>query len=339
MHINDYDYTLPKALIAQYPMAHRTDSRLLHLNRLSGVVADRQFEDLLKLLNPGDLLVLNNSKVMPARLYGHKATGGKVELLLERVINPIEVLAHLKVSKALKAGGVIALSETLQLVMQAREGALYHLKLEGADNIFPVMDQYGHIPLPPYMGREDELSDQLRYQTVYARHDGSVAAPTAGLHFTHELLVQLRHKGVQIAELTLHVGAGTFQPIKVDDISQHIMHHEWIDVPASICECITQTKKQGGKVIAVGTTTVRSLETAALSGKLRPYQGETDIFIYPGFNFQVIDGMLTNFHLPCSTLLLLVSAFASRDKILASYQHAIEQQYRFFSYGDAMLIV
>lgn len=339
MHIDDYDYTLPKELIAQYPKAQRTDSRLLYLHRLSGEVEDRQFEDLFELLNPGDLLVLNNSKVMPARLYGRKATGGKVELLLERVISPTEVLSHVKVSKALKPGGVIALSDVVKLVMQERDGALYRFKLEGADDVFQVMEQFGHMPLPPYMEREDELSDQSRYQTVYARYDGSVAAPTAGLHFSEALLNRLGNKGVQIAELTLHVGAGTFQPIKVGDIKEHVMHQEWLEVSQSVCEQIMLTKQRGGRVIAVGTTTVRSLETAALSGKLQPYQGETDIFIYPGFNFQVIDGMVTNFHLPRSTLLLLVSAFASREKVLAAYSHAIEQQYRFFSYGDAMLIV
>lgn len=339
MHIDDYDYTLPKELIAQYPKTQRTDSRLLYLHRLSGEVEDRQFEDLFELLNPGDLLVLNNSKVIPARLYGRKATGGKVELLLERVISPTEVLSHVKVSKALKPGGVIALSDVVKLVMQERDEALYRFKLEGADDVFQVMDQFGHMPLPPYMEREDELSDQSRYQTVYARYDGSVAAPTAGLHFSEALLNRLGNKGVQIAELTLHVGAGTFQPIKVGDIKEHVMHQEWLEVSQSVCEQIMLTKQRGGRVIAVGTTTVRSLETAALSGKLQPYQGETDIFIYPGFNFQVIDGMVTNFHLPRSTLLLLVSAFASREKVLAAYSHAIEQQYRFFSYGDAMLIV
>jgi S-adenosylmethionine:tRNA ribosyltransferase-isomerase len=339
MHIDDYDYTLPKELIAQYPKAQRTDSRLLYLYRLSGEVEDCQFEDLFELLNPGDLLVLNNSKVMPARLYGRKATGGKVELLLERVISTTEVLSHVKVSKALKPGGVIALNDVVKLVMQERDGALYRFKLEGADDVFQVMEQFGHMPLPPYMEREDELSDQSRYQTVYARYDGSVAAPTAGLHFNEALLNRLGNKGVQVAELTLHVGAGTFQPIKVGDIKEHVMHQEWFEVSQSVCEQIMLTKQRGGRVIAVGTTTVRSLETAALSGKLQPYQGETDIFIYPGFNFQVIDGMVTNFHLPRSTLLLLVSAFASREKVLAAYSHAIEQQYRFFSYGDAMLIV
>ena len=339
MHIDDYDYSLPKSLIAQYPTTERTDSRMLYLHRLSGEVEDRQFQDLLALLNPGDLLILNNSKVMPARLYGEKETGGKVELLLERVISATQVLSHIKVSKALKPGGVIVLNDGVRLVMQEREGALYRLALEGADDIFQVMEQQGHMPLPPYMEREDELEDQSRYQTVYARYDGSVAAPTSGLHFTEALLDQLHRKGVQVAEITLHVGAGTFQPIKVDDIAEHQMHQEWIDVPESVCQQIVQTKQQGGRVIAVGTTSVRSLETAALSSKLRSYQGETDIFIYPGFNFQVIDGMITNFHLPRSTLLLLVSAFASRESVLAAYHHAIEQQYRFFSYGDAMLIV
>ena len=338
MNIDCFDYHLPEQLIACYPAIERTQSRLLVLDEKLAL-HHQHFYDLSKWLKSGDLLVMNNSKVMRARLYGKKPSGGKVELLIERVVSPVQVLAHVKVSKAIKSAGLIELDNGVSLEVLVRREALYELKLSGSDSIFKVMEQQGHIPLPPYMNRADELTDQDRYQTVYARHHGSVAAPTAGLHFSKALLNLLKNQGIELAEVTLHVGAGTFQPVKVDNLADHVMHSEWIDVPETVIAAINRTKARGGRIIAVGTTTVRSLEAAALSGMLRPYQGETQIFIYPGFQFKVIDGMITNFHLPKSTLLMLVSAFSGQEVMINAYQHAIQQGYRFFSYGDAMLLL
>lgn len=347
MKITDFDYLLPTELIAQYPKDQRDHSRLLvldrHLEDDQKMITDRAFYDLPSFLNEGDLLVFNNSKVMPARLFGQKETGGKVELLIERIIDDYTILSHLKVSRKPKAGDFIILDNGVKLEFLAHQsGTLFRLAIDKnnrSQTIWQIMDEVGHIPLPPYMKREDDDLDFERYQTVYSQPLGSVAAPTAGLHFTEKLLEEIKAKKVKLASVTLHVGSGTFQPVKVDDIVSHQMHSEYIEVDDSVCQKIIETKKQGGKVIAVGTTTVRSLESAALSGEIKPYFGETDIFLYPGKPFHIVDHMITNFHLPKSTLLMLVSAFSGTDKIKKAYAHAIVERYRFFSYGDAMLIL
>lgn len=337
MHISDFDYDLPEELIAQYPLKERSSSRLLTVNGC--VIEHKHFTDILSYVNPGDLMVFNQSRVIKARLFGQKETGGQLEVLIERVISSQEALAHIKCSKSPKPGSRIKLADAFEAEVAEKKDALFRLCLiDESHSWFELLDQYGHMPLPPYMHREDEESDIERYQTVYAKDEGSVAAPTAGLHFDQTLLDQLQAKGIEFGHVTLHVGAGTFQPVRVDDIAKHHMHSEWIDVPAELCEQISQTKARGNKVIAVGTTTVRSLESAALSGELKPYQGETDIFIYPGFEFKVVDAMITNFHLPKSTLLMLVSAFSGQENMLKAYREAVDLKYRFFSYGDAMLL-
>lgn len=339
MKLSDFDYDLPKALIAQYPTKDRTGSRLLVVERHGTTVQDKQFPDVIDFLNPGDLLVFNNTKVIPARLFGQKASGGKVEILVERLLDEQRILAHVRSSKSPKPGTELLLADVIKVTVIKRHDDLFELAFNPEKTALEWLEQYGHMPLPPYIERSDEHDDAERYQTVYAKHQGAVAAPTAGLHFDAPLLAKLAEKGVNTAEITLHVGAGTFQPVRVDDIKTHKMHSEWIDVPESVCQAIAATKANGGRVIAVGTTSVRSLESAAQSGELKPFQGDTDIFIYPGYEFRVIDGLLTNFHLPESTLIMLVSAFASYATTMNAYQHAVEQQYRFFSYGDAMLLV
>lgn len=338
MRTADFDYDLPTELIAQYPLSERTASRLLVLSRQDGAISHHQFSDLIDYVSSGDLLVLNNSRVIAARLFAHKPTGAKLEILVERVLSDHKVLAHVKSNKSIKLGQEIIFENAACAQITDRNEALFEIELQADFSIWQIMDQVGHMPLPPYMQRPDENSDQTRYQTVYAEHDGSVAAPTAGLHFDQNLLAQLVAKGVQIDYVTLHVGAGTFQPVRVDDVKSHHMHAEYIEVSEALCRKIMETKASGRRVIAIGTTTVRSLETAALSGELQPYQGDTDIFIYPGFDFKVIDAMVTNFHLPKSTLLMLISAFAGKDHVFSAYQQAIAECYRFFSYGDAMLI-
>jgi len=336
MQTADFDYHLPEKLIAQYPLPERTASRLLHLNKKGCV--DRTFSDLLDLIQPDDLLVFNNTQVIPARLHGFKSSGGKLEVLIERVLDEHRVLAHVRASKSPKAGSFLKLENAINVQMLGRQGELFELDFEHSQPVLQWLQQYGHIPLPPYIERNDEHSDQQRYQTVYAKHPGAVAAPTAGLHFDQNMLDQLQQKGVDFAHVTLHVGAGTFQPVRVDNILDHHMHAEMIDVSEQVVKQVAATKKRGGRVIAVGTTAVRSLESAAISGKLNPMQGDTDIFIYPGYQFKVVDTLITNFHLPQSTLLMLVSALAGHKNIMQAYQHAVQQQYRFFSYGDAMLI-
>jgi len=336
MQTADFDYHLPEELIAQYPLPERTASRLLHLNK-NGCV-DRHFSDLLELIQPDDLLVFNNTQVIPARLHGFKSSGGKLEVLIERVLDEHRVLAHVRASKSPKAGSFIKLEEAIDVQMIARQGELFELDFDHSRPVLEWLQQYGHMPLPPYIERSDEHSDQQRYQTVYAKHPGAVAAPTAGLHFDQNLLDQLSRKGVEFAQLTLHVGAGTFQPVRVDNILEHHMHAEMIDVSEQLVEQVAATKARGGRVIAVGTTAVRSLESAAISGQLSAMQGDTDIFIYPGYKFKVVDALITNFHLPQSTLLMLVSALAGHRNIMQAYEHAVQQQYRFFSYGDAMFI-
>jgi S-adenosylmethionine:tRNA ribosyltransferase-isomerase len=339
MKLADYDYNLPKELIAAKPLAQRSASRLLVLDRASSEISHQKFADIIEYIKPGDLLVFNNSKVIPARLFAKKPTGGQVEVLIERVLSEHKVLAHVRASKSPKPGTVLILDEGSELICQGRENDLFVLELQGVKTIWQVMDEVGHMPLPPYMERDEEEFDKERYQTVYAQPKGSVAAPTAGLHFDQALLDKLKAKGVEFAYVTLHVGAGTFQPVRVENILEHKMHSEYIEVPAETVAKVEAVKKSGKRVIAVGTTSVRSLESAAQNGKLQAYSGETSIFIYPGYQFKVIDAMITNFHLPQSTLLMLVSAFAGVDAIRHAYSTAIAERYRFFSYGDSMLIV
>lgn len=333
MQLSEFDYSLPEELIATHPTPERTGSRLLVLNKSTGGLEDRQFVDLVEYLTDKDLLVFNNTRVVPARLYGAKETGGQVEILIERVLSGSEAIAHIKASKAPKPGSKIILDRGYELEVTGRSEALFNIQSRG--DLSVILNEIGHMPLPPYIQREDSQEDKERYQTVYGKVEGAVAAPTAGLHFDSAYFRRLAEKGVRTAEVTLHVGAGTFQPVRVDCIQDHKMHAEWVEVSEEVCQKIEDTRSLGGKVIAVGTTSVRCLETA--QGK--PYTGDTRIFIYPGYRFNTVDAMVTNFHLPRSTLLMLVSAFAGKSNIIQAYQHAIQARYRFFSYGDAMLIL
>ncbi len=337
MKRTDFHYELPAELIAQLPLEQRSASRLLCFDRQSSHLDDRKFGDLPGLLSPGDLLVFNNTEVIPARLFGHKASGGRVEILVERLLSQHECLAQVRASKSPKPGGNLILEDGSELLVLGRKDSFFHLQAVTGD-LMDLLQGLGHMPLPPYITREDTQRDRDRYQTVYAKTPGAVAAPTAGLHFDQTLLDQLKDTGIQSATVTLHVGAGTFQPVRVDNIEDHHMHAEWLEVPQSACDAIAATRTRGGRVIAVGTTAVRSLETAAQGGSLKPFSGDSRIFIYPPYQFRVVDAMITNFHLPESTLLMLVSAFAGREPTMAAYRHAVEQRYRFFSYGDAMLI-
>ncbi|MGH8442549.1 MAG: tRNA preQ1(34) S-adenosylmethionine ribosyltransferase-isomerase QueA [Nevskiaceae bacterium] len=333
----DFHYDLPLYLIAQQPPATRSDSRMLCLEPLH----DARITDLPAELNPGDLLVFNDTRVIPARLFGAKDTGGKVEILVERVTGEDELLAQVRASKPPKPGAVLSIDGAdARLRVEGRDGEFYRLRRDGGGPVLGLLDAAGHIPLPPYIDRPDAAADRERYQTLFAREPGAVAAPTAGLHFDEPLLAALRDRGVTIGFVTLHVGAGTFQPVRVDDLSKHKMHRERVSVGVVLCEQVAQARAQGGRVVAIGTTVVRSLESAALAagGELRPFNGESDLFILPGFEFRVVDALLTNFHLPESTLLMLVSAFAGRSRVLHAYDHAVRQRYRFFSYGDAMWI-
>jgi S-adenosylmethionine:tRNA ribosyltransferase-isomerase len=336
--LSDFHFDLPRELIAQQPLAQRSASRLLHLDRQGGAVRDAAFGDLPGLLSPGDLLVFNNTRVIPARLHGRKETGGRVEVMLERLLDDRECLAQLRVSKSLKQGGRILLEDGSALEVIARDGAFFRLRSSG-QALAVLLERFGHMPLPPYIARDDTAEDRERYQTVYARHPGAVAAPTAGLHFDDAVLAALEARGVERAEVTLHVGAGTFQPVRCENIEDHRMHAEFLEVSAAVCDAVARARKRGGRVIAVGTTAVRSLETAAADGELKPFRGDSRIFIYPGYDFHVIDGLVTNFHLPESTLLMLVAALAGRESVLAAYRHAVRERYRFFSYGDAMLVL
>lgn len=339
MQVSDFNYELPTHLIASEPLPNRTDSRLLVLDPATGGVTDRQFPAIRDYLQPGDLLVVNDTRVLPARLYGHKASGGQVEILLERLTGEGEALAQLRANKTPAIPSTLTLEGDLTVEVVAREGDFFRLRFAGDEPLPVLLERHGHMPLPPYIKRADRPDDRQRYQTVFAERPGAVAAPTAGLHFDEPLLEALRSDGIETATLTLHVGAGTFQPIRTDSLEEHRMHAEWLSVPASVCEAVARTRARGGRVVAVGTTVVRALESAAQTGELQPFEGETEIFIYPGFPFQVIDGLITNFHLPGSTLVMLVSALAGRESILAAYRHAVEAEYRFFSYGDAMLIL
>ena len=343
MKLSDFHFDLPEHLIARYPKQQRSSSRLLLLRGQDGQVTHGQFTDIVDLLNPGDLLVFNNTRVIPARLLGQKRSGGKIEVLVERILDEHRILAHVKASKSPKEGSRLILENVIEMEMVARHDALFELRVLNDEPILTLLDQFGHMPLPPYIDRPDEEADKERYQTVYSEKPGAVAAPTAGLHFDEQILARLKDKGVQLAYVTLHVGAGTFQPVRVDNIVEHKMHSEYAEVPQSVVDAILATQEAGKRVVAVGTTSVRSLESAANAAQqkgtsLEPFFDDTDIFIYPGFEFKVVDAMLTNFHLPESTLIMLISAFAGRDHVMAAYQQAIEQEYRFFSYGDAMFI-
>ncbi|WP_430388336.1 tRNA preQ1(34) S-adenosylmethionine ribosyltransferase-isomerase QueA [Dyella sp. 20L07] len=339
MKKTDFDFELPPELIAQAPLAERSASRLLVLDVDAQERHDRLFRDLPEFLREGDLLVFNDTRVLPARLHGRKDTGGAVEILIERVTGAHEATVQLGVSKKPKEGGRIELADGSHAVVLGREGPFFRLRFESPDPLERLLLRLGEMPLPPYIERHADDSDLERYQTVFAREPGAVAAPTAGLHFDEATLALLRERGIQFGYVTLHVGAGTFQPVRADDIKDHQMHREWLNVGASLVEQIRRTRAAGGRVIAIGTTVVRALESASRDGELHPFAGETQIFIFPGYKFSSIDGLLTNFHLPQSTLLMLVSALAGRDFMLGSYRHAVEQKYRFFSYGDAMLIL
>lgn len=350
MLVSDFHFDLPDELIARYPTAERTASRLLHLNGETGTFADEQFSDLIDHINEGDLLIFNNTRVIPARLYGRKASGGKLEVLVERVLDEHRCLAHVRASKAPKEGAELILGEDklgegngFTAIMAARHDALFELHFNADQPLFDLLQQAGHMPLPPYIDRPDEDADQERYQTVYSKVLGAVAAPTAGLHFDNATLQKLQEKGVQTAFVTLHVGAGTFQPVRVETIEDHKMHAEYAEVSQEVVDKILSTKANGKRVIAVGTTSVRSIESAAQAveneGKLiAPFFSDTSIFLYPGKTFRVVDALVTNFHLPESTLIMLVSAFAGYRNCMNAYQHAVEAKYRFFSYGDAMFI-
>lgn len=336
MRVADFHFDLPEALIARHPLAERRASRLLVLDGPSGALSHRHFADLLEYLRPGDLMVFNNTRVIPARLFGQKESGGKLEILVERVLDSRRVLAHVRSSKSPKPGSKILIDGGAEAQMLQRHDALFELGF--AEDVLPLLERVGHMPLPPYIDRPDEAADRERYQTVYAERAGAVAAPTAGLHFDDDLLQAIREKGVDTAFVTLHVGAGTFQPVRVEKIEDHHMHSEWLEVGQDVVDAVAACRARGGRVIAVGTTSVRSLESAARDGQLKPFSGDTDIFLYPGRPFHVVDALVTNFHLPESTLLMLVSAFAGYPQTMAAYAAAVEREYRFFSYGDAMFI-
>jgi len=345
MQVSDFSFELPNELIARYPMAERTASRLLQLNGISGEVTDRTFKDVLDLVEEGDLLVFNNTRVIPARLFGRKGSGGKIEVLVERMLDEHSILAHVRSSKSPKPGTELFLGENDQFEaeMVARHGALFEIRFKSDKAVLEILNEVGHMPLPPYIDRPDDDADKERYQTVYNEIPGAVAAPTAGLHFDDDLLEKIQAKGVEFAFVTLHVGAGTFQPVKVDNILDHHMHAEYVEVSQQVVDAVNATKARGGRVIAVGTTSVRSLESAAQSAvkngtELVPFFDDTEIFIYPGYQYQLIDCLITNFHLPESTLIMLVSAFSGYDNVMAAYEHAVNEKYRFFSYGDAMFI-
>ena len=338
MKKSDFHYDLPPELIAQAPLPERSASRLLVVPPGDAAYADRQVRDLPEYLRAGDLLVFNDTRVIPARLHGHKDSGGRVEILLERITGAHEALAQVGASKTPKAGGRIVLDEGTAVTVLGREGEFFRLRFETAEPLEALLQRAGRMPLPPYIQREAGAADAERYQTLFAREPGAVAAPTAGLHFDEPLLAALRGKGVAFGHVTLHVGAGTFQPMRADSVHDHVMHSEWLNVGAELCAQVARTRAAGGRVVAVGTTVVRALESAMRDGELRPFAGDTRIFIFPGHPVRSVDALLTNFPLPESTLMMLVSAFAGRERILAAYAHAVRERYRFFSYGDAMLL-
>jgi S-adenosylmethionine:tRNA ribosyltransferase-isomerase len=338
MKKSDFHFDLPPELIAQAPLPNRSDSRLLLVPPGDASFEDRRFRDLTDLLRPGDLLVFNDTRVIPARLYGRKQTGGEVEILIERLLPGQEARAQIGASKSPKPGSGITLQDGTRITVLGRDGGFYHLRFETDEPVETVLNRIGKLPLPPYIQRAADEDDDSRYQTVFARHAGAVAAPTAGLHFDQALLAELAAMGVQSGHVTLHVGAGTFQPMRAEHVKDHVMHSEWLNVGAELCARIQATRAAGGRVIAVGTTVLRALESAMVDGEVRPFAGDTQIFIFPGYRIRSIDALITNFHLPESTLLMLVSAFAGKERIFAAYRHAVAQRYRFFSYGDAMLL-
>ena len=338
MQTQDFDFYLPDSLIAQHPTSQRNASKLLHLDGNTGQLQDQLFVDLPNFVQAGDLLVFNDTRVIKARLFGHKQSGGAIELLVERVLDAQHVIAHIRASRAPKAGTKLTLANAFEAEVINRDDDLFHVKFLGDTPVLDLLERYGALPLPPYITHAAKAEDDERYQTVYAKHAGAVAAPTAGLHFDEAMLSKLKAKGVNIAYITLHVGAGTFQPVRADNIEDHKMHSEIYLISAETVDMINDCKKVGGKIIAVGTTSLRALESAAQHGEISCGQSETAIFITPGFQFKIVDKLLTNFHLPKSTLLMLVSAFAGFEAIKNAYVHAVKQQYRFFSYGDAMLI-
>ncbi|UXI69543.1 tRNA preQ1(34) S-adenosylmethionine ribosyltransferase-isomerase QueA [Tahibacter amnicola] len=335
---SDFHFDLPVDLIAQSPLPQRSASRLLVLDGTNGDLADRHFTDLPDYLRSGDLLVFNDTRVLPARLHGRKETGGAVEILIERVVGPHQARAQLGVSKKPRPGSRIELADGTTVTVLGRDGPFFDLAFDPAEPLEKILLRLGRMPLPPYIERAADDSDDERYQTVFATRPGAVAAPTAGLHFDQALLDDLAARGVSFGHVTLHVGAGTFQPIRTESLHDHVMHREWLNVGAELVEKMRRTREHGGRIFAVGTTVVRALESAMRDGVVQPFAGETQIFIFPGYRIASVDGLITNFHLPESTLLMLVSAFAGRDRILSAYRHAVEQRYRFFSYGDAMLI-
>jgi S-adenosylmethionine:tRNA ribosyltransferase-isomerase len=338
MQTRDFDYELPQELIAQVPLEQRSASRLLYLDGASGNLRDCRFGDLPQFVKAGDVMVLNDTRVIKARLFGEKESGGKVEILVERVVDDHHALAQLSASHAPRPGAKLFLAKQLHAIVEERLGEFYRLRFDSKITVWELLEHIGAMPLPHYISRPASELDKARYQTVYAREPGAVAAPTAGLHFDPAMLDNLREKGVRIAFVTLHVGAGTFQPVRVENIAKHKMHSEWYSVPAKAVSMIEMAKREGGRVMAVGSTSLRALEAAATNGKLRAVCGETDIFISPGYRFKIVERLLTNFHLPCSTLLMLVSAFSGMENTRRAYRHAVELRYRFFSYGDAMLI-
>jgi S-adenosylmethionine:tRNA ribosyltransferase-isomerase len=332
--LSDFDFNLPPERIAQFPLPDRSASRLLHVD--GSILHDRQFADIPALLQPGDLLVMNNTRVLKARFYGEKESGGAIEVLVERVLDTRTVLAQVRASRSPKAGVRLKLADAFWVTTGERAGEFFTLHFDG--DVFELIEAHGRLPLPPYIEHDADSFDETRYQTVYSKEPGAVAAPTAGLHFDQPLLDKLKAMGVNTAEVTLHVGAGTFQPVRVENLAEHNMHTEWYTIPQSTVDAVRATKANGGKVVAVGTTSLRALESASQTGELVAGSADTALFITPGYVFQTVDRLVTNFHLPKSTLLMLVSAFAGYDEIRAAYAHAIAHEYRFFSYGDAMLL-
>ena len=338
MQLSDFYYALPQELIARFPLSVRSASNLLCLEQ--GKISSRQFNALNDLIEPGDLLVFNDTKVIPARVHGQKTTGGLVEILVERVLDNQRILAQVRVSKPPRIGDKLLFPIDIELEVLGRQDHFYELRYNRTDrSVLEVIESIGQIPLPPYMHRSPDESDKERYQTIYAANKGSVAAPTAGLHFDQELIKNLRAKQVEMGYLTLHIGAGTFSPVRVENVTEHKMHTEYFEISEDLCAKINHTRAQGKRVIAVGTTSMRALESASQSGVLQPYRGETNIFIYPGYTFRTVDALVTNFHLPCSTLLMLVCAFGGYEEVMQAYRYAVSQKYRFFSYGDAMWVV
>ncbi len=339
MQLNDFNFELPSELIARFPLPKRSASRLLCLGKNRKEIIHRQFSEIIDLINEGDLLIFNDTKVIPARLIGRKSTGGQVEILVERILDEQRILAQIRASKAPRIGDFLLFSQFIILEVVERRNQFYELRYPDHQySILELIEAVGQIPLPPYLNRQPDDNDKERYQTVYAKHKGSVAAPTAGFHFDEELLEKLLAKKIEMGYLTLHIGAGTFAPVRVDNIREHQMHAEYLDVPAELCQKIAVAKARGKRVITVGTTSMRAVETACQSGAIAPYRGETSIFIYPGYQFRCVDALITNLHLPRSTLLMLVCAFAGHEEVMRAYQEAVKFSYRFYSYGDAMLV-